>query len=184
MFPGKLTVKTGTTVTFSMSKDTREVHTATFGPVSYLKRPGATRSQRSGTVPGNAASTRVTRPGRSQLNATSHGNGFANIGALDRDSDNAAHGVRQIKFTQAGTYHFICLIHPFMHGTVVVERRSVRVPGPSARRAPAACSAPAEAPSAGRRPSDRTRSTSTRTVANVGSAAPCSRAPAAVSSRR
>ncbi|MEA2146847.1 MAG: hypothetical protein QOG59_2434, partial [Solirubrobacteraceae bacterium] len=27
----------------------------------------------------------------------------------------------QIKFTQAGTYHYICLIHPFMQGTVVVK---------------------------------------------------------------
>ncbi len=118
MFPGKLTVKTGTTVKFSMSKDTRETHTASFGPVSYLT-PLA--NSFAGPAASPIAAYPSDPPGTIQLNATSHGNGFANTGALDRDSGtpNAASG--QIKFTQAGTYHFVCLIHPFMHGTVVVK---------------------------------------------------------------
>jgi plastocyanin len=27
----------------------------------------------------------------------------------------------QIDFTTPGTYHFVCLIHPFMAGTIVVK---------------------------------------------------------------
>jgi plastocyanin len=27
----------------------------------------------------------------------------------------------QLKFTEAGTFNYICLIHPFMHGTVIVH---------------------------------------------------------------
>jgi plastocyanin len=118
MFPGKLTVKTGTTVTFSMSKDTRETHTASFGPVSYLKRLA---NSFGGPAPSPIAAFPSDPPGTIQLNATSHGNGFANTGALDRDSGTPLTASGQIKFTQAGTYHFVCLIHPFMHGTVVVK---------------------------------------------------------------
>ena len=55
------------------------------------------------------------------LDPTSHGNGFANVGALDRDSGTPLPPSGTIKFTQPGTYQFICLIHPFMHGTVVVR---------------------------------------------------------------
>ena len=27
----------------------------------------------------------------------------------------------QIKFTAPGTYHYVCLIHPFMRGTIIVR---------------------------------------------------------------
>jgi plastocyanin len=117
MFPGTLKVKVGTTVKFSMSKLTRETHTVTFGPASYLK-PLATSL--TGAVPAANAIYPSDPPGSITLNPASHGNGFANLGALDQDSTTPLPSSGKITFTKPGTYHYICLIHPFMHGTVVV----------------------------------------------------------------
>ena len=120
MFPSTLTVKAGTVVTFSMSADSREVHTAAFGPASYL----ATLSSAAGfpSPLGQTALYPSSPPGAPiQLSPTSHGNGFANTGGLDRDPTTPLPTSQQIDFTKPGTYHFICLIHPFMHGTIVVK---------------------------------------------------------------
>jgi plastocyanin len=123
MFPSTQTVKVGTTVTFSMSAQTRETHTATFGPFGptgpgpYLN---TLANSFSGPAPAQDAVWSSDPPGSITLSQTSHGNGFANTGALDRDSSTPVLPSGTIKFTQPGTYHFICLVHPFMHGTVVV----------------------------------------------------------------
>jgi plastocyanin len=117
MFPSTLTVKKGTTVRFSMSKFTRETHTATFGPASYLNNlvnefapPTPTPI---GLYPSDPASIVLTQ--------TSHGNGFANTGALDQDNGTPQGPSNTITFSQPGTYHYICLIHSFMHGTIIVH---------------------------------------------------------------
>lgn len=121
MFPATLHVKVGTVVTFSVSRDTREVHTVTFGPTAYLTQlargflsnPLLTQQ---GLYPSD-----VPGPGPITLSSTSHGNGFANIGALDRDATTPLPASGKIMFTTPGTYHYICLIHPFMHGTIIVH---------------------------------------------------------------
>ena len=121
MFPATLHVKVGTVVTFSVSRDTREVHTVTFGPTAYLTQlargflsnPLLTQQ---GLYPSD-----VPGPAPITLSSTSHGNGFANIGALDRDSTTPLPASGKIMFTTPGTYHYICLIHPFMHGTIIVH---------------------------------------------------------------
>jgi plastocyanin len=119
MFPSSLTVSAGTTVTFSMSANSREVHTAAFGPQKYL-------TQLAGAL-GGPEFNQVLYPssdpklGAIQLTPTSHGNGFANTGGLDRSAATPLPSTQQIDFTTPGTYHFICLIHPFMHGTIVVK---------------------------------------------------------------
>ncbi len=118
MFPNTLKVSAGTTVTFTMSRQSRETHTATFGPTSVLKTlsdgfQGATFPAQ-GVYPSDPSSIVVS--------PTSHGDGFGNTGVLDNDA-----GTPQIKpsnridFTTPGTYHYQCLIHPFMHGTIVVQ---------------------------------------------------------------
>ncbi len=121
MFPAQLSVKAGTVVSFSMSADSREVHTATFGPGSYLK----VLSNAVGlpTADAQAALYPSSNPaaGPIQLDSTSHGNGFANTGALDRDATTPLPPSGRIDFTKPGVYHFQCLIHPFMHGTIVVK---------------------------------------------------------------
>lgn len=118
MFPSNLTVKAGTTVDFVMSRHSREVHTASFGPQSYLDT--LSNSFRGGPVPNQAAiypseapGTRITFPG-------SHGD-FASTGVMDRDkSTPTVPAFGAIKFTTPGTYNYECLIHSFMHGTIRV----------------------------------------------------------------
>jgi len=118
MFPSTLHVKTGTTVSFAMSPLTGETHTATFGPAGYLK-PLA--DSFNGPTPSPTAIYPSSPPGTPlTLNPASHGNGFANTGALDEDVTTPLPPGAKITFTKPGTYHYQCLIHPFMRGTVVV----------------------------------------------------------------
>jgi plastocyanin len=118
MFPASLTVNAGTTVTFQMSKHTFETHTATFGPTSVLKKLAngfaGVNLPAQGVYPSDP-------PGSITESPTAHGDGFANVGTLDNDSGTPVPSSGKITFTTAGTYHFICLIHPFMRGTIVVK---------------------------------------------------------------
>jgi plastocyanin len=118
MFPSRLSVKVGTTVTFTMSRDSREVHTASFGPTAYLL--GAANS-----IPSPAPEQQVwyrSDPGALTLaGPQTHGNGFVNTGILDSDPTTPQPFSSKIKFTKAGTYPYICLIHRFMQGTIVVH---------------------------------------------------------------
>ena len=120
MFPAQRTVKTGAVVTFSITRASREVHTATFGPGAYINglagalfgAPGPTAQVLFPSDP-----TPVIA-----LNPTSHGNGFANIGVVDSQKSSVTiPSSGQIQFTAPGTYHYQCEIHPFMHGTIVVK---------------------------------------------------------------
>lgn len=120
MFPSTLHVKTGSTVSFSMSRGTGETHTATFGPQAYLKPivssfagfgPFDSRGAYSSSPPGSAI----------VISPTSHGNGFGNTGALDRDAGTPLPASAKVTFTTPGTYHYQCMIHPFMHGTIIVS---------------------------------------------------------------
>ena len=121
MFPSTLHVKVGTVVTFSMSRDTREVHTVTFGSKAYL----ATLAH--GLLSDPLLTQQDLYPsdfpglGPIALSPTSHGNGFANLGGLDNEGTTPLPPSGQIKFTAPGTYHYVCLIHPFMQGTIIVR---------------------------------------------------------------
>lgn len=121
MFPSTLHVKVGTVVTFSMSRDTREVHTVTFGSKAYL----ATLAH--GLLSDPLLTQQALYPsdfpglGPIALSPTSHGNGFANLGGLDHDRTTPLPASGQIRFTAPGTYHYVCLIHPFMRGTIIVH---------------------------------------------------------------
>ena len=116
MFPAVLHVKKGTTVKFFMPKGSREQHTATFGPKSYL-------GPLSKSFQGPAPAPQAVYPSdpRIVLTPASHGNGFANVGVLDQDPSTPLKPSSAITFAKPGKYHFVCLIHPFMHGTIVVK---------------------------------------------------------------
>jgi plastocyanin len=124
--PDKLTVPIGTTVTFQMSPGTFETHTATTGPGDYLTDPTSyigviadsfnlTQFDPRGVYPSDQIGTLGT------LTPTSHGNGFWNSGALDTQPATLPQSSAKVTFTAAGTYKFVCLVHPVMRGTVVVQ---------------------------------------------------------------
>jgi plastocyanin len=118
MFPSVLNISAGTTVQFVMSRQTRETHTATFGPAAYVNPLAASFTS---PAPTPAAVYPSDPPGQIGLSPTSHGNGFANTGALDRDTTTPLPAIGAIKFTTPGTYTYQCLIHPFMRGTIIVH---------------------------------------------------------------
>lgn len=118
MFPSTLTVPAGTVVRFLMSRSSREVHTASFGPKGYLT--GLANSLNS-----PSPSQQVWYPSDPvqpiPLSPISHGNGYVSTGFMDQEKATPLPSSSRIRFTTPGTYHFICLIHPFMRGTVVVK---------------------------------------------------------------
>jgi plastocyanin len=120
MFPATLQVNAGTVVTFTMSPRSFEAHTATFGPTPYLTpleesfRTGPTVLP-IGTYPSDPVQPVTLTP-------ASHGNGFANTGLVDTDPATPTIPTSaKIDFSTPGTYHFVCLIHPQMRGTIVVK---------------------------------------------------------------
>jgi plastocyanin len=123
-FPATLKVKAGTVVTFLMSKLTRETHTATFGdtsPGGFVTQLGNTAFTSNPIDPRGVYPSDVPMP--ISVTSTSHGytDGFSNSGALDRDGGTPLPSAATFTFSQPGTFQYICLIHPFMHGTVIVH---------------------------------------------------------------
>jgi len=119
MFPASLTVNAGTVVTFKMSKNSFETHTATFGDATTLKKLAkgfeGVNFPAQGVYPSDPTQPVTESP-------TNHGDGFANVGALDNNpATKTIPSSGKIDFTAAGTYHFVCLIHPFMRGTIIVK---------------------------------------------------------------
>ena len=133
MLPATLTVPAGTTVTFAMSPKSFEVHTATFGPgnpetepTSYLGKIAA--SFEGAAARPEAACTRASSRRRvATLSPTLHGNGFWNSGVMDDAPPRRRPASNTVTFDTPGTYDYYCLIHPFMHGQIIVtvRRRAV-----------------------------------------------------------
>jgi plastocyanin len=127
MFPATQTVPVGTTLTLSMSAKTVDVHTATFGPGNPETEPTsylgdlAKHFAEDPLVPSQAAYPSEAPGTVGSLTPTLHGNGFWNSGVMDNTSATPLPNTSSVTFSAPGTYNFYCLIHPFMHGTVVVQ---------------------------------------------------------------
>lgn len=127
-YPDELSVPAGTTVEFKMPANYMDVHSATFGPgvpASPDKDPTGyigeiaksfespkldSRGIYSSEAPGTFAS----------FTTALHGNGFWNSGVLDASSATPLPRSNKVTFGQAGTFRFMCIIHPFMQGTIKV----------------------------------------------------------------
>ena len=129
MFPATTTVKAGHAVTFSMAGQSRvEIHTVTIGPESVTAPventfitpvPNATGPPTLAINP-LAAFPSDPPPTLPPYTGTNHGNGFLNSGILDNDPITPPPNSATVTFATPGTYHFQCVIHPNMDGTVVV----------------------------------------------------------------
>ena len=127
MYPATQTVPVGSTVNFSMSAKSYEDHTATFGPGNPDNEPTsylgdlATHFANDPVAPSQAAYPSDPPGTVAALSPTLHGNGFWNSGVLDTDKATPLPVSNSVTFTAPGTYNFYCIIHTFMHGTVVVQ---------------------------------------------------------------
>jgi len=124
-FPSRLTVNVGETVTFRMSRGSLEDHTATTGagdvedPKTFLGALAA--SFQSPAIDPAALYPSDPPTGAAQLTKASHGNGFWNSGVLDARRRTPMPESNSVRMAEAGTYTFVCMIHPFMKGTVVAK---------------------------------------------------------------
>lgn len=123
--PRTLSVPAGTTVTFSMVKGSRDIHTATFGPGDPEKDPNSYISQLARSLEQPVFDPRAVYPSDqppapAAFGPTSHGNGFWNSGVLDPFDPSPPPLANAVTFTTPGAYPYYCLVHPFMRGMVNV----------------------------------------------------------------
>lgn len=126
MLPESLTVPVGTTVSFRMKPKSSEVHTGSFGPGDPEKEPNSylgklAKSFESPSFDPIATYSSEPPGTTATLIPTLHGNGFWNTGVLDADAGSPLAVSEEVTFGQAGSYSYVCLIHPFMKGTVIVQ---------------------------------------------------------------
>ena len=127
MFPPRLTVSRGTTVTFA-NTDPTDIHTLTFGPAPLRSRIEQTFIAPQGTPPvlvfnplGLFASEPPGSPVPVAYDGANHGNGYLNSGLLSpRGAPGPGGSAIRITFSKPGVYHYECVIHSGMDGTVVV----------------------------------------------------------------
>jgi plastocyanin len=127
-FPKSVSVPVGTTLRFRMTKGSFEDHTATTGPGtdvekepnSYLGKLAASFNSPA-VDPAAAYPSDVPGGAPAVLTPTLHGNGFWNAGVMDTSNATPLPSENAVKFGAPGTYQFVCLIHPFMHGTIIVK---------------------------------------------------------------
>lgn len=122
-FPQNPTYKVGDTVTLQMPPASTEAHTFTFGPTNGKD---AYNDVLAASFAGPAPDQQAIYPSESppagipSYNGTNHGNGFLNSGILDDDDASPPPTSTKVTFSGPGTFTLICLIHPFMTGTVTV----------------------------------------------------------------
>jgi plastocyanin len=121
-FPKRLVVKTGDTVKF-LSHDAAEIHTVTFGPSAYTGQIEKTFITPKLTVSpfGAFPSEPPGPPAPIVYDGANHGNGYINSGLINSFAVKATPHLIRVTFTKPGTYHFECVIHSHMDGTIVVR---------------------------------------------------------------
>ncbi len=125
-FPEKLKIKVGTTVNFKIASK-REVHTVTIGPAAYtseIEKTFTTPLQNPTGPPtilvNPLAAYPSDPPPLPTYSGTNHGNGFEGAGILAAGGPLPSNV--KITFTKPGVYHFECVIHQNMDGTITVTK--------------------------------------------------------------
>jgi plastocyanin len=119
-FPDSTTVKTGESVTFTMSNKSTETHNVAFAPEDYAKQLAQTFLGPAGIdpmtlYPSQPPTTALT------VDGTSHGNGYVNTGLLDDVAASPLAKSSTVTFTKPGTYEYYCIVHGAeMKGSVTV----------------------------------------------------------------
>jgi plastocyanin len=128
-FPQRLRIRLGQTVTFRIDSN-HDAHTITLGPDAYTGAIERTLIEPQPTPSGppalvfNPLGAYPSEPPGAPLTYTgaNHGNGFLGSGTLDTDPQTPSPDSVRITFTKPGTYHYECVIHPDMDGTITVTR--------------------------------------------------------------
>lgn len=110
------TYRRGTVLTTEMTKKSYEAHTVTTGPAKYLKPMFF-----GGPVLDQRGVHRSGKRGIESLGPRLHGNGFWNSGLIDVDRKTTDPFSRKVRLANAGTYKFVCLLHPEMKVTIKVK---------------------------------------------------------------
>ncbi len=120
--PKRLTVKPGDTVKF-VSHDPNDIHTVTFGPPAYTTKIENTFAGPKGINPLGAFPSEPPGPPGAPVSydGFNHGNGYVNSGIVNPYAIKDTPHLFRVTFTKAGVYHFECVIHPNMDGTIVVR---------------------------------------------------------------
>jgi plastocyanin len=124
--PQQLHIPVNTTVKFEISPRSVESHTATTaGPHDPETEPNTTIGQIAASFFAPVFDPRGAYPSdplgsTGTVNKSSHGEGFWNSGVLDNQSTTPSPNSNSVTFTEAGTYDFYCMVHPQMHGQVIV----------------------------------------------------------------
>jgi plastocyanin len=123
-FPAQLSVKVGDTVSF-VNHDQTDIHTVTFGPEAFrsMIEKGFVAPQGNQVLLNPLGALPSDPPGPVQYDGGNHGNGYLNSGILQPAGAPASLGPNafSVTFTKAGTYHFECVVHANMDGTIVVQ---------------------------------------------------------------
>jgi plastocyanin len=128
--PSTKTVAVGQPVTLQMPAASAESHTFTFakdaktlddlakGFIAPLPGTGQNGPPTVGLLSQGVYASDNPLPA---YDGNNHGNGFFNTGILDSDPKSPLPDKQTVTFSAPGTYNYICLIHPDMHGTVVAQ---------------------------------------------------------------
>ena len=126
ILPAKSTVAAGQSLEFRSTTGSYELHTATTGPGNPETEPDSYLGQIAKSFEGEKIDQRGLYPSETPgttapLSPLLHGNGFWSTGVMDAVAGNPVAGSNSVTFGAPGTYHFYCMIHPFMTTEVTVQ---------------------------------------------------------------